>query len=849
MNLMLSMVRLGAILLASLLWTRSGAAQGTEYPAVKYRSNYLSSYYLSHAPTATPWAPCWSPDGKWIAFSMYGSIWKVDPRTGEAFELTHSAKLHSNPSWSPDGRWIVYTADDNWRSVQLEILNVESGETRPLTRDSQVYLDPVFSPDGGRLAFVSTESAGHLNVVVRPIHNGDWSGQEVPLTRDHRFGKPRLYFDDWDLHIEPAWLKDGRGLLLVSNRDVPLGSGNLWRVPFQPDAMGSASIILNEQSLYRTRPDVSPDGKRIIYSSSAGAADQFEHLYILPVSGGHPYKLTFGDHNDFQPRWSPDADRIAYISNEGGLPELYVLEMTGGENRKVALKTLYWKQPMGSVRVSVRDEAGNQIPARISGTASDGKLYAPRDAFVINARLAGGLKRIFYTAGSYTAQAPPGPVTVEATKGYEFWPATAEAKVRSGETAEIVITLKRRVDMSAKGWLNGSTHVHMNYGGILRDTPERLMLMAACEGMNIVSALVANKDNRIFDWQYFRKGGKAYPVSDAAAKSLLLFGEENRPPFWGHTFYIGLTDHLISPFLTGYEGTALDSLYPSNSDLFEKARAQGAVTGYVHAFGGDRDPLEGGLGGARAFGVDVALGLIDALEWTSAGRGSLIPLFHAWNNDFRVTPVGGEDALANLQDYRPVGIIRTYAQLGANLTARAWVDAIKQGHTFMSSGPLVTFTVNGKAPGDSVSLTGKGNANVQLDGAVWSNTPLRKALVYHDGTLWKEIRPTGDRFAIQFSERAQIAGSGWFALVAEADDPDAPTMFSQAATNCVRVYLGEQKIRNAASAAYFLKWIEKLRGMTEDSSLWRSPTERQHVFAQFDRAAAVYRERQREANR
>jgi hypothetical protein len=74
-------------------------------------------------------------------------------------------------------------------------------------------------------------------------------------------------------------------------------------------------------------------------------------------------------------------------------------------------------------------------------------------------------------------------------------------------------------------------------------------------------------------------------------------------------------------------------------------------------------------------------------------------------------------------------------------------------------------------------------------------------------------------------------------------------MFSQAATNCVRVYLGQQKIRNAASAAYFLKWIEKLRGMTENLSLWRSPAERQHVFAQFDRAAAIYRERQREANR
>src|SRR5712671_8169847 len=104
--------------------------QGSEYPAVKFRSNYLASYYLSHAPTTTPWWPSWSPDGKWIAVSMHGSIWKIDPRNGEAWEVTHSRKLHSSPSWSPDGKWIVYTSDDEWKSIQLEAVNVETGETR-----------------------------------------------------------------------------------------------------------------------------------------------------------------------------------------------------------------------------------------------------------------------------------------------------------------------------------------------------------------------------------------------------------------------------------------------------------------------------------------------------------------------------------------------------------------------------------------------------------------------------------------------------------------------------------------------------------------------------------------------
>src|SRR4051794_3119291 len=118
-------------------------------------------------------------------------------------------------------------------------------------------------------------------------------------------------------------------------------------------------------------------------------------------------------------------------------------------------------------------------------------------------------------------------------------------------------------------------------------------MTAGAQGMHIVSSLVANKDNRILDWQHFRPGGQHHPASDLARRSMLIVGEENRPPFRGHTFYIGLRDHLIAPFMTGYEGTGLSSLSPNNTELFRKARAQGAATGYVHAFGGQSDPLAG----------------------------------------------------------------------------------------------------------------------------------------------------------------------------------------------------------------------------------------------------------------
>src|SRR5262245_56332647 len=127
------------LVISGIAWLSTAAA---EYPASKHGGTYMFNYYLPQAPTATPWAPAWSPDGKWIAVSMYGSVWKLDARNGSAFELTSGPKYHSSPSWSPDGKWIVYTAEDDGKSIQLEIVNVETGESHGLTSDTQLYTDP-----------------------------------------------------------------------------------------------------------------------------------------------------------------------------------------------------------------------------------------------------------------------------------------------------------------------------------------------------------------------------------------------------------------------------------------------------------------------------------------------------------------------------------------------------------------------------------------------------------------------------------------------------------------------------------------------------------------------------------
>lgn len=816
------------------------------YPSARTGGNYMHNYYFPPAPSSTPWAPSWSPDGRWIAVAMSGSIWKVDPASGVAHELTYNQKYHSMPDWSPDGKWIIYTADDHGTTIQLEILSVDSGETRALTNDNFIYMDPVFSPDGSRVAYVSTKPNGFFNVYIRSIKDGSWSGDEIAVSKDGKYRNARLYFGVEDLHITPAWTPDGEELLLVSNRGVPLGSGNVWRVPAVAAGMDKPQPVLAEQTLYRTRPDVSTDGKRFVYSSTRGAADQFSNLYVQPIAGGEPYKLTFFQHDAFHPRWSPDGEWIAYVDNREGLPLLALLETHGGDNRIVRMTDRRWKRPMGVLSVRTLDDRGQITGARIHLTAADGKFYAPTDVY---ARVSAAGDRIFHTPGEFRVDLPVGKTKLTVVKGFEMWPEATELEIRPNEVTTASVSLKRMTDMSAKGWYSGSTHVHMNYAGNLHNTLENLMMMSAAEDQDIVLEQIANKDNRILDHQFFIPGGGPHPLS--RKDMVLVVGQEYRPPFWGHVFMFGMKDHFISPYTTGYEGTAIESLYPSNTDMFRKARAQGAYVGYVHAYGGERDPLEAELGGAKGAIVDAALGTTDAIEWSAAGRSGFFPLYAIWNNGLKVTAVGGEDSISNLHMSKLVGSHRTYVFTGARgPDMHAWFHGMRAGRALVTNGPLVELSVNGALPGEIVNVPA-GGGRVQVQARVRSIVPLQNVTLYFNGQPVEDIPLGSDRKTAELQKTLKVARSGWYHVRAEgapADRFPLDMSYPQGFTNPVWVMVGNQPIRNRSSAEYSLRWIDNLHKLAEAWPGWRSQKEKDHVYAQFEEARKVYRRFASEAN-
>ena len=827
-------------MVSMLLLSDALVAQSGVYPAARSGGNYMVNFYFPPSPSSTPWAPAWSPDGQWLAVAMQGSIWKVKPTDGIAYELTYNQAYHSSPDWSPDGRWIIYTADYDHQRIQLEILNTETGEMSKLTDDQAIYTDPVFSPDGSRVAYVSTEPNGYFNFYVRGIENGQWRGDPVAVTQDHDFGRSRLYFGSWDMHIAPTWLPSGNELLLVSNRDVPLGSGNVLRVPAIENGISQATTLLAEQTLYRTRPHVSIDGKRFVYTSTSGSADQYNNLYVQPTAGGEPYKMTFFEFDAFHPRWSPDGEWIAFISNETGLSQLMLLETYGGEIKSVAIREQHYKRPMGTLKVRVLEASnGTLTHNRIHLTAADGKFYTPLDAYA-RAGTRGDL--IFHNVGEFDLMLPTGETDLTVVKGFEYFPQEVTVDIRVGEVAQLTVKLEQMTDMGAKGWYSASTHVHANDGGNLHNTLENLMMMSRAEDQDLVLEQVANKDNRILDYHYFVPGGGAHPLS--TDDQIVVVGQEFRPPFYGHVFMFGMRDHLISPFVTGYEGTAIESLYPSNTDMFIKAKAQGAFTGYVHPYLGETDPLEGNLGGGKGFIVDAALGTTDALELSDASRAGFFPLYAVWNNGLHVVATGGEDSISSLHRSKLVGSVRTYVYTGnQGLGMKAWFDALKRGRAFVSSGPLLEMEVGTALPGDTVELPASGGI-VTISGRLRSVTELDAVLLVCDGEVVEEFPLLGNRNRLNLSVEVTIERSGWCHLRTEGDPAQRYPMdvgYVQAFTNPVWFQVGDEPIHNPDAAAYALRWIDKLEELAADWPGWRSEQERAHVFGQFEQARQVYR--------
>jgi dipeptidyl aminopeptidase/acylaminoacyl peptidase len=105
-----------------------------------------------------------------------------------------------------------------------------------------------------------------------------------------------------------------------------------------PDVSHKIMVMDEFQIQLPTDPQISPDGKRIVYVrhfSDPMTDRRYSNLWIINSDGTDHRALTTGSHSETSPRWSPDGTRIAYLSDADGKQQIYVRWMDSGQTARI----------------------------------------------------------------------------------------------------------------------------------------------------------------------------------------------------------------------------------------------------------------------------------------------------------------------------------------------------------------------------------------------------------------------------------------------------------------------------------------------------------------------------------
>jgi hypothetical protein len=830
---------LSPLLLAALLGAAAPAAAERE-PVLKQvdlpHSYYWRELYLPQLTTG-PSGADWMPDGKTLIYSMGGSLWRQAIGSDEAVELTHPRAAYDyQPDISSDGKTVVYSSS-NGDGIELWRLDLATGGERQLTYGAAVNVEPRLSPDGKRIAWVSTKGTGHFNLFVADIA-ADGLHNERLLLGERRSKVARYYYSSVDHVINPSWTPDGKRILYVTNTEVAWGTGDIWSVAV--DNPRDRRKVLSEETSWSARPETSPDGKSVLYSSYHGR--QWRQLWLTTSDGAAPLPMSFGEFDRWNARWSPDGSRVALISNARGNTALVVRDVVGGAETPIVARRRRYLGPRASVTLDI------SRPARVAIIGSDGRAAAPDGSWM---HADDGFDRALQSSETHyfdcivlcTIDVPAGATRIWVQRGFRFLPWKQTLTLSAGSGPKIDVKLQPNdLPASFGSFVSADLHVHMNYGGHYRATPETLDLQARAEDLDVVYNLLVNKEERVPDI--------AYPIGRDPVSGhgvTILHSQEYHTSYWGHLGLLGLTDHYLAPGFSAYQNSPLPSPYPDNGAIADLAHAQGALVGYVHPFDTVPDPATDKTL-TNALPADVAHGKVDYIEVVgfSDHKATAAVWYKLLNLGYRLPAGAGTDAMTNYASLRgPVGMNRVFLDTGGDAGPAALLAALKAGRTFASNGPLLGLEIDGKHPGDTVSRRGPDRLRYRI--ALRSFVAVDHLELVHNGKVVKAFALGGDRRNFDAEGELDVASDGWVVLRAwnERADPLVLDIYPYATTSPVYLDLPGGLPPDPADAAYFAAWLDRVIADASSRTDYRTARERDTVLNYLRQVRDQYRGRAR----
>ena len=308
---------------------------------------------------------------------------------------------------------------------------------------------------------------------------------------------------------------------------------------------------------------------------------------------------------------------------------------------------------------------------------ADGYAYQPDSSFYIN--------------GNFQMDLPPGTYQLAISKGNEYLKQQHELQVKPGKNLKRTYKLARWINAAERGWYSGDNHIH-----IRRSPREDPLLMHWIQAEDIHAGVMLQMGDfwQTYYSQYAWGEKGVYQQQDY----LLTTGQEDpRTPELGHALGLGAPAMVRS-----------QKDYYLYDKVFDRLHELGGLTGYAHQ--------AASFFGYRGLILDGLRNKLDALELLQfcVSDQPLITdnYYHLLDLGIPLTAIAGSDfpwcgldhSAGNASLRAQIGNVRFYTYTGKNFNYHTWKKGLAAGHTFVSSGPLLEFTVNDSIPGSHLQV-------------------------------------------------------------------------------------------------------------------------------------------------
>ena len=283
------------------------------------------------------------------------------PAEPRVIPITSRPGYETDAAFSPDGNQVAFVAEGD---IYLALIGagVPLQRTATPARES----DPVWSPDGHYLAFFRHGEGGGVYLIPT------LSGHERRLAEAF----PQRVPNNLNLSFSP----DGKLIAVVDKgaAEEPFSiflilveTGEKWRLTLPPGG-----------SIGDYSPAFSPDGSTLAFARKPSL--DVSDIYVVPVTGGEPGRLTHENTNTFGLTWTSDGRSIIFSSRgkNGFRPHLWRIPAAGGTPERVSIYAQDLHQPaisrQGS-RLAYTQAIFEVNIWRLGLTESTGKVLVPSE--------------------------------------------------------------------------------------------------------------------------------------------------------------------------------------------------------------------------------------------------------------------------------------------------------------------------------------------------------------------------------------------------------------------------------------------------------------------------------------